>query len=257
MVPSLRVHGLDSSVELRFTDPDSRTLLEAATHVWSRCLIPATSSRQAETLHVQPPSDSFDAARRHTLQRLTQDVTESLITSQAGHWLMLHAGAVSNPATGDCLVFAAPGGTGKTTLSRHLGQRFGYVSDETVAIDPASGRIHPYPKPLSLRIPGQAEKSETSPDDLELRHAAAELRVGRIVVLRREPDHVGAPDLAELAPLDAMAALLPETSWIRAFDEPLRTLRRVIAAHGPVLRCTYREASDLSAVAAALIGDPS
>lgn len=67
----------------------------------------------------------------------TQDITRALIAAQIGTLLMLHAGAVSDPVTGRSLVYVAAGGTGKTTLTRRLGQRFGYLTDETVGIDKA------------------------------------------------------------------------------------------------------------------------
>lgn len=47
---------------------------------------------------------------------------------------MLHAGAVCHPDTSSSIAYAAPGGTGKTTLTRVLGRRYGYLTDETVGI---------------------------------------------------------------------------------------------------------------------------
>mgnify|MGYP003454070666 FL=1 len=58
--------------------------------------------------------------------------------------------AAASLLTGVSLVCVAPGGTGKTTRSRRLGQSYGYLTDETVATD-ADGRILPHPEPLSVR----------------------------------------------------------------------------------------------------------
>ena len=255
MVASIRVFGLDSSVEIRFPDAASETLLEAATHAWSRCLVERTVSREAEPLDAQPPADATDTGRAAALQMLTQDVTQRLIASQVGNLLMLHAGAVSHPETGESLVFVAPGGTGKTTLARVLGRHYGYLTDETVGIDVASGRIHPYPKPLSLRLPGRGPKEEASPDELGLVRAHPEPTIGRMIVLRRYDAHDGPPGVTPLATLDALEATIPETSSLWRLPQPLSTLAHVAGSNGPALLCAYAEAGDLLPVAADLIGD--
>jgi len=48
---------------------------------------------------------------------------------------MLHAGGLCNPETGASVVYVAPSRTGKTTLTLSLSGRFGYLSDETIALD--------------------------------------------------------------------------------------------------------------------------
>ena len=81
-------------------------------------------------------------------------------------------------------MFVAPSGTGKTTLACLLGRSFGYLTDETVGIDPPSGRILPYPKPLSVRISPE-KRRELSADELGLRAVPADPTVARLVVLLR------------------------------------------------------------------------
>lgn len=72
-------------------------------------------------------------------------------TRRTGDLLLIHAGAVLTPA-GDGLLLPAPSGSGKTTLVAGLvRQGFGYLSDEAGAIDPVTGRLHPYPKALTLK----------------------------------------------------------------------------------------------------------
>ena len=73
---------------------------------------------------------------------------QAFIAARAGELLMLHAGAVAHPVTGRALVFVAPGGTGKSTLTRRLGKRYGYLSDGTVGSSPDTLRIHPNPQPI-------------------------------------------------------------------------------------------------------------
>jgi hypothetical protein len=65
-----------------------------------------------------------------------------------GH-LILHAGGVEHDGAG--VVFPGAMEAGKTTLAAGLVRAgFGYLTDEGVAIDRQSLRIHSYPKPLSL-----------------------------------------------------------------------------------------------------------
>jgi len=205
-------------------------------------------------LEVKPPSEASATELMLALQLLTQEVTRRLISAQIGRLLMMHAGAVSHPVTGDSLVFVAPGGTGKTTLAHVLGRHYGYLTDETVGID-GTGRIHPYPKPLSLRMPGAAFKDEASPDDLVLMPAHPAPTVKRVIVLRRPSGHDSGPIVEELSTLDAVEAILPETSSIARLPRPLRTLADLTERCGPVLRCSYAEAGDLVALTAALIGE--
>lgn len=182
--------------------------------------------------------------------RTTQAITRLLIGEQAGKLLMLHAGAVAHPETGRAVVFVAPGGTGKTTLTRKLAARYGYLSDETVAID-ADFRVLPYPKPLSVRR-GGAPKHELSPDELGLQPAPAEPTVVRLCVLDREAG-IATPEVTEFSLLDAITELTPQTSSLYALPDGLRTLARLITATGPVLRLRYAEADDLIPLVDALL----
>jgi len=233
---------------------DVEQLMDAATRAWSRCLAGPAGSRTAQTLEVKPPSEASATELMLALQLLTQEVTRRLISAQIGRLLMIHAGAVSHPVTGESLVFVAPGGTGKTTLACVLGRRYGYLTDETVGIDD-TGSIHPYPKPLSLRVPGAAAKDEAPPDELGLLPAHPEPTVKRVIVLHRPSGHASGPIVEELSTLDAVETILPETSSLARLPRPLRTLAELTERCGPVLRCSYAEAGDLVSLTAALIGD--
>jgi hypothetical protein len=87
------------------------------------------------------------------------DVTEKLVSTlvhdlnrralDGSHHLILHAGGIEHHGVG--VVFPGAMETGKTTLAAGLVRAgFGYLTDEGVAIDRDSMRIHPYPKPLSV-----------------------------------------------------------------------------------------------------------
>ncbi|HSN43176.1 MAG TPA: hypothetical protein VLR88_03885, partial [Propionibacteriaceae bacterium] len=181
---SLRLSALDSSLEVHFAAPAGQPMFQAAVAAWSRCLPEQPTSVEAEPLDATLPADGSEEALHHAMQMLTQVITRRLIDAQSGRLWMLHAGAVSHPVTGNSLVFVAPGGTGKTTLARVLGRRYGYLTDETVGFD-STGRIHPYPKPLSLRQKHGGAKLEASPDELGLGHAHPDPTVTRVILLRR------------------------------------------------------------------------
>ena len=72
-------------------------------------------------------------------------------TQRTGDFLLVHAGAVVTPG-GDGVLLPAPSGSGKTTLVAGLVRGgFSYLSDEAGAIDPVTGKLHAYPKALTLK----------------------------------------------------------------------------------------------------------
>jgi hypothetical protein len=257
---SLTVAGIGTSVTLRVCGSRRAELDEALRGAWSRCLQGDVES-QGETLTLilhapdEPISEDPEAVAGVDLECLlpqaTQAVTRALIRAQTGRLLMLHAGAVANPGTGRSLVFVAPGGTGKTTLTRLLGQQYGYLSDETVAID-ADGVVLAYPKPLSVRS-ARGPKREHSPDELGLLLGPAEARLARLVLLERD-DGQAEPQVTELGLLDAIEGLAGQSSALYELPSGLRLLARLIEATGPVLRVRYTEAEQLTGLAAELIG---
>jgi hypothetical protein len=66
-------------------------------------------------------------------------------------FLLAHAGAVASPE-GEGILILGDSGAGKTTLVAALVQE-GYrlLSDEAGVIDPADGRLHPWPRPLGFK----------------------------------------------------------------------------------------------------------
>ena len=197
--------------------------------------------------------DAGDDGLARVLQSITQTVTRAFIEAEAGKLFMLHAGACANPDTGATVAYVARGGMGKTTLTRLLGMELGYITDETVGIRPDL-IIAPYPKPLSVRPEGgHGPKIETSPDDLGLVNAPPSPRLARIVLLHRDQDHTGAPQLTELSLAEAIVDLAPESSSLSSLPRPLHLVADVIERTGPVLRCDYAEASELVPLLAELV----
>ncbi|CAN5242014.1 hypothetical protein BH24ACT1_BH24ACT1_01980 [soil metagenome] len=95
----------------------------------------------AEQVAVVPSSAR---AVDHLLWHINRQVLE-----RTDDLVLVHAGAVAGRAGG--IVLPAPSGSGKSTVVAGLiraGMR--YLTDEAVAIDPATLALHPYPKPLSL-----------------------------------------------------------------------------------------------------------
>lgn len=241
MAEVLRLHGLGAVVEVRCTGSEGMQLASAMRPVWSRCLHPdepATELVQAAPIESRV-DDSAQLAR--VLMTTTQRVTRALITARAGHLLMFHAGAVSDPHSGRSLVYVAEGGTGKTTMSRLLGRRLGYVTDETVGID-TTGRILPYPKPLSVRRPdGQGLKDEISPDALGLMATPTHAQASRIVLLDRRQE--GADEITEVPFMDALVELVGQSSSLPRLARPLHQLADLLDDTGPVLKLRYTEAT--------------
>lgn len=262
----LRVSGLGVGVELQLSGSRSEDLGGLLRSAWARCLDrPAELEADPITLSLETPAGASEpASPRGSAQIWTNDadslmvmatqaVTAALIKAQAGRLLMFHAGALSHPDTGASVVFVAPGGTGKTTLARRLGHRYGYLTDETVGIDPA-GRILPYPKPLSLRTEGAAYKREFSPDDLGLLPAHPKPFVARIIMIERSDLHQDDPVVEELPLLTAISGLAPESSSLSSLDRGLHRCADLIEATGPVLRVRYSEADGLLGLMSELVG---
>lgn len=252
MTHVLRLGALGAHLEVTCTGASADLLASSMRAAWSRCL---GATMPPAALTAEPIKTTLDDPDRlaQCLMLTTQDITHALIGAQIGRLVMLHAGAVSHPTTGRSLVYVAAGGTGKTTLSRRLGQHFGYLTDETVGID-EHGTILPYPKPLSVRRPdGLGPKDEVSPDSLGLQTAHPTPRVERLVLLDRQADATHA-ELEEVPFMDALFALTEQSSSLARLPRPLHRLGDLIDSTGTVLRARYAEAADIESDLAELIG---
>jgi hypothetical protein len=188
------------------------------------------------------------------LQVLTQRITLSAIGARAGQCLMLHAACIADPGSGAAAAFVAPGGTGKTTLVSALGPGRWYVTDETtVVLDDRT--VVPYPKPLSVRrTPDSLFKNETPPSSVGLVAPAGRVHLAALCMLERDPDHHGAPTVQMMPTLDALVALVPQTSHLPEMARPLQRLAALCESLGGVHRITYRESADLAGVLDELVG---
>ena len=235
----LELHGLGTRVPVTVRGERANEAVEALRRVWSRCLSARGGEidAEAQTAELTGPLAPF-------LQGFTQQVTGAVIAAQRGKLFMFHAGAVTDPRTGAAVAYVAPGGTGKTTLSKVLGRTHGYVTDETVGFTP-DGRILPYEKPLSVRPPDFAGvKDEMSPDELGLATVHPLPRLHRFVLISRDQS-LAAPVVERLSVPDAILKLASESSSLSSLDRPLRTLASFLAARPPTLAVTYAEAEQV------------
>ncbi|MCJ1688910.1 hypothetical protein [Rathayibacter sp. VKM Ac-2927] len=230
---------------------------------WRSCAAADSADARVVSAEVPLPGSVPPGGVRvvsHSVAQLEESLTSTLtleaIGERRGDLLMLHACGVAAD-DGRVLAFVAASGTGKTTASRVLGARFGYVTDETVAVTP-DGTVLPYPKPLSVKpATGSAPKAQLSPVDLGLRPVPqAPLVLAGIVLLERR-DGVDVPRLEQVEPTVAIDALVPQTSYLAARPRALSALVRTIASVGGANRLVYSEAADVLDLVDGLLAAPA
>ena len=80
-------------------------------------------------------------------------------------YLLLHAGSVERD--GRALILTGHSGAGKSTLAALLGERgWRFMGDEFALLDPESGRLHAFPRAISLKNAALRLFGEASPDRL-------------------------------------------------------------------------------------------
>ncbi|MFC7485339.1 hypothetical protein ACOCJ7_02350 [Knoellia sp. CPCC 206453] len=210
--------------------------------LWERCRVLRVA---AGDVGVEPfvvtDSDPYAVSRAITLASLQR---------RRGSAALLHAAGLSRGERAIALV--GQSGAGKSTASRALGQHFGYLSDETVAIE-ADGRVAPYPKPVSIISDPEApwDKGEWSPDELGLRKASEPAYLTGLVVLERDPVRT-APELVKLPLIDALLAVIAQSSSLPLLDRPLHRLAELASGSGGPYLLRYNEIGDCKGLLATL-----
>ena len=253
---NLLIAGLGAQLRVEVVGATAVELTSQLRNIWSRCIptdAPSGDIAAVETLTVELGDGPVTW---ELLERTTQRITVALLNQQAGKALLLHAGGVSHPVTGRCVVYVAPSQVGKTTLSLELAQHFGYLSDESIAIT-EDLEILPYPKPLSVRDPYGGPRKELGPDALGLRVPPAHPQLTNLLILDRQEDHAGPPEIEELDVFEVVALLGPQTSWLSSLPAGLHRLDLLLQLTGGALKVTYREAASLLPLVIELLGDPA
>ncbi len=231
-VPPLLVRALGVVVAIAAPDEETR---ERLARQWSRAVVVEPDQDPVATVDV-PKGVSDSVAGDYGL---TTRVTLAALKATAGKRVNLHAGGVADEQ-GRLLALVAASGTGKTTATRVLSSRLGYVTDETVSIDP-DGAVHAYPKPLSVIVDPASKfrKEQLSPDDLSLLPAPETTTLARLVILERGAD--GPPGLRTMRTAEAVLQLVEQSSSLSQLPRPLRTLVDLVHRCGGVRGLTYTE----------------
>jgi hypothetical protein len=153
----------------------------------------------------------------------------AFIAANCRQWIFVHAGAV---ACGEGAVLL-PGAShaGKTTLVGAL-LRAGatYYSDEFAVLD-GHGRVHPYPKPLSVRLADTSPPRATAASDLGGPTGDRAIPVSLIAITRYRPGATWKPERRSAA-VGALA-LLSNTAPARA--RPRQALHAARQAAAPAI----------------------
>jgi hypothetical protein len=243
---------------------------DAAALVWARGALP-TGWRRSRPVAVDrlyslvkddgAPTDEmarYDlyAGTRRLAGAATRDVTFRVLENDAHLHLaehapahvFLHAGVVG--WHGRAIVFPGRSLAGKSTLVAAL-LRAGasYYSDEFAVID-ARGRVHPFPRPLSIRMPALGTSRRVSHRAFGAARGVQPLPVGAIVVTRYRAGGRWRP--RRLSPAEAIVALLSHA--ICARRRPRATLDTLTHAvrHAEAVRGTRGEVEAVIAYLTAL-----
>jgi hypothetical protein len=191
-------------------------------------------------------SDALRLARERELEpvlsALETDIRQQ-VSAMAPRRVFVHAGAVG--WRGRAIVIPGRSFTGKSTLVAAL-VRAGasYYSDEYAVLDPR-GRVHPFPKPLSLREPGSYLGEDTPVSELGGRAGGRPLPVGLVAVAPYKADGGWRP--RRLARAEGALALLENA--VPARRDPARvvaTLSQAVA-DAAILKGSRGEADELAA----------
>lgn len=264
-MPALRIDCLGAPIDLAVTGPGRAEVEGRMAELWSRCLTAPGAAAQFR-IEANTSSDpaSFEdegwcrissADPQSLFGLVTRRVTLEGIKARTGSLLMLHAAALANPITGATAVLIGRSGTGKSTLCRVLGRRFGYVTDECAAVEVSAsefGSIVAYPKPLSLAPEVDHGKYEHSPDALGLLRPGPRPWLAAMAVLVRDGD-MALPTVRPMPRLDAVAAIAQQTSALTRMSHPLQLLDRVTESVGGASEVRYGEAESLSDVIGGLL----
>lgn len=181
---------------------------------------------------------SFDEQEIFTTLQTNMRVT---VAEAARRRLFVHAGAVG--WNGEAIIIPGRSFSGKTTLVAEL-VRAGatYYSDEYAVLD-AQGRLHPFPKPLSLRENDGPEQTDYPVEALGGKAGKKPLPVGLVLISDYKAGARWRPQKLS-AGQGALAIMAHTISARRQPEVALSTLHR-LASRASVLKSKRGEASQL------------
>lgn len=227
----------------------SKNHFESIATAWHRCTrTPSTGLRLTVGLTSDDQAGVAPDITGQTIdevfENLTQIVTLKAIELASGKGFMFHAAGLVLQDKKTVVALVGRSGAGKTTATRILGTKHGYVTDETLFVD-LDRRVRPYPKPLSVKVPEKRWKQQIGPDDLGLIEANEDgLSLGKILMISRKPDL----ETAIVAPLpmsEALRTVPPQMSSLGLLPSPLQALCSLIDETGGLLEVSYSDASQL------------
>jgi hypothetical protein len=239
---------------------------QAGTHVVTIELHPEGDEWAIEAPGYSHPPRALDVTMSNivgVVQRLALDVDPSR--------LHVHAAALERDGRG--LIVCASSGTGKSTLAAALAtDGWRYLTDEAVALDPASTDVDGFTRPIVVDrhsvdiVPGLAELaiSPTPGSDIRIvpvAGAAPELTSATepvaLVCLVRPEAGESAPTLTAIHPADAVVILMGQTLDAQRFGpDALAELAR-LAARCTCVRATIGDVVLMRAAMADLAARPA
>ena len=259
MAERITVRVMDRSIGLDLSGSGAAGLKDAVETAWDRCLVPSPGTYEPDTVIRVVLDDDADvvaeasrdgavagATELQVMDALTTRVVQEGLRLLVGDRWLLHACALADPETGATVVLVAPSGTGKTTASRILAQRWGYVTDETAVIE-RDGTMRTFPKPLSLLVDGRRPKRQVSPSELGMQPAPEKPWLAAVGLLARDPDAEGVR-VEDVPMVEALAALAEQTSSLHLVAQPLHTVAGMLTERGGLRRLVYAEAEELEPV---------
>ena len=177
------------------------------------------------------------------LETLERDL-RLYVAERARRRVFVHAGVVG--WQGRAIVIPGRSMSGKTTLVKAFVEAGAmYYSDEYAVLD-EGGRVHPYPKPMSVRENGDGSAKEILPEALGGTSGVKPLPVGLVVATSYSEGARWRP--RQLLPGRAVMALLAHTVSARWKPERALTTLRQVVAGAPVLKGARGEAAEIAEV---------
>jgi hypothetical protein len=164
-----------------------------------------------------------------------------LVAAEARQRIFVHAGVVG--WHGQAIVIPGRSLSGKTTLVAAL-LRAGatYYSDEYAVLD-STGRVHPFPRPLSFRQESGERPKKIPARELDARTGVRALPVGLVAVTKHQPGARWRP--RRLSPGQALLALLDNTVPARIRPDAVLPVLRQVVLRAPAVKGRRGEAEEV------------